>query len=302
MRRSLLVLAAIAGCSSSDDAPGASSVFGPSCSDRASELGAWVAAIEPEAEAAQIDGDHLAPGPDLPLARWERGTPLVHLTRAGATVDGVAAQFQELPDRVAEARTRRGETSRPNRVIIAIDADVWIDQIYAAMGILANTGVTDVGFAFRYTGKVHSAPAASSISAQIDAIRRAPPEQRPTQIAQLGTRVIERCKPLGDVFASFSADPDSSPDERHQRLIRSIAPALTACGCAVDLDAFRELMWSLEGRGKTTPTAVIDVTLVRAFAPSDIVVRGSSWADHVNDVIAAKGKRVDFEPMPRISR
>jgi hypothetical protein len=82
--------------------------------------------------------------------------------------------------------------------------------------------------------------------------------------------------------------------------VHELAPSLERCGCAIDADSFHTLLWAGIGPGVQTPKSVIDVTLVGSIAPYDVVIRGSAWADHTAEVIAARGKRVRFERMPLI--
>jgi hypothetical protein len=284
--RIVAVLVAIAACS------GGGKPTAPSCADRANELGAWLAAIEPEGEAIQTSGgDHFAPGPGLPLGKRERA-PVVQIKRGELRLDGGPVAIADFADRFAADRSadRFGDPARPARVILAIDADVRLDDVVGVTDVLLQAGATDLGLAFAYTGKVHTAPMASSISAQIDEIRRAPVELRATQAAQLAVHLIESCKPLDDVFSKVVAD--MPPEARIQMLIRGIAPALTACDCAIDLDAFRELMWHIIGPGNATPASIVDVTLTGD--PTAQPVRGSTWADAAHRLIAAHGKRVRF--------
>ena len=149
--RSTAFVVLAAACSSSSP----STSNGPSCADRAAEIAAWAAELAPEGAATRIDGEHLSPGADLPLA-VRADAPQVEITRAGLSVMGEHVAIADLAAKTARAHATSTPDAPWSRVIVAVDADVPIDDVAPVMEPLQRAGEIDVELASARCRRTHA--------------------------------------------------------------------------------------------------------------------------------------------------
>jgi hypothetical protein len=268
--RSIVLVLALAACGKA---------AASDCEARAPELAAWIDPIDREGASAIALSTHLVEARDLPLARRERA-PMVAGTRAAITVDGVPA---ETPSALTDALTAaRGE--RAARVLFAIETDAPMDRVATATEAAAVAGFTDAGVLFQRPSS-GAPPPASSIDAELDAMRASPDPNNATKLARLGARLVADCKEMGDAFARVTPE---AVEDKGRAIVAAVRPSLIACGCKVPMDDFRSFLFAVMGPGGRPANTIADVTLDGGAAP----VTGATWADAAPALLAAKGKRV----------
>ena len=157
----------------------------------------------------------------------------IELTRAG---ERLRARHQDAVDR---RDLRGGGQQGPDRVIVAIDADVEWRQAAAVLATVADAGLTEVTLAFARTARPTPPPAPSVIDADLDAI--AALDHPLGDLGEPGRLVVvERCDALVRVFGEVA-----SVDDKTEHLLAGLAPALIECKCRADLPSVRALFYRL---------------------------------------------------------
>ena len=238
----VLIVLALSGCGGKDPAAARER-----CAREAGEIGAYLRSMD--RDAGPLSAADLALRDDATGAPpWEAPIVAVHpdsivvdgstfgaieLTRAG---ERLRARHQDAVDR---RDLRGGREQGPDRVIVAIDADVEWGQAAAVLATVADAGLTEVTLAFARTARPTPPPAPSVIDADLDAIA-ALDHDKATRFAQVAQRVVERCDALVRVFGEVA-----SVDDKTEHLLAGLAPALIECKCRADLPSVRALFYRL---------------------------------------------------------
>lgn len=261
----------------------------PPCAQRAAELGAWAISIAPEGDTmVTATGVTLVDAPDAPLLQPGRVTSLIRITR-----DETPDDPTELRDRVLRDRARARDGDRL-RAQLWIDRDAPMDRIAAVADVLARAGVHEAEIVFRRAAKSSTPPPPrSAVSDQLDAVMRAEPSTRATEVARIMQTVVASCPSFKKAFGRVASE---EPESKAMLIARSLERATVDCDCNLDLPSMRSIMWDLLGPGDKPLMGAVAVTLAPADDPHARAITGAIWADAAPAVIAAHGAPIRFAP------
>lgn len=197
---------------------------------RTAATGAWATF-----EAALVDRPELPTGapPDAPV---------LELGVADTLFEGQAlgpAALREHLTAVYDKRDERHalEPDRPDPAVVSlyIDRRVPWSRVVEAWQAAHDAGMRAPVFVF--AAAPPPPPPRAPIDDELDAI---PDGQRATGYAALLTREIAPCPTLVRVFDQLATGPG---DDKTDRLIDGLVPALVACQCAVDVPDLRAVLW-----------------------------------------------------------
>jgi hypothetical protein len=250
------------------------------CGGQADELGRFLAAVykgrTPVATARLASRPSLPALPGAPRIEEEQVTLL--------DPDGITAGRQRFgwtddPDvpELAIAAARKVEPSSPE-LTLAIDAATPWAQV---------APVLNAGLAIHYdhvrllfAGAAPPPPPRSAVDDELDRIPASPPRGRGTEVAAVLERLVKDCPALHRAFASMS----NFEGDRWQRLIASIPPALTECGCATDLPSLRSATWQLIGNFPALTTATVTLS---ADGEALAIPGATPWREASQQLVAA---------------
>jgi hypothetical protein len=76
----------------------------------------------------------------------------------------------------------------------------------------------------------------------VDAFLKAEPSERATTVAQLASKVIDKCEPLKKEFGAVGADEGA---DKGMILSMAVKPALIACNCEANIPDLRSIMFRI---------------------------------------------------------
>ena len=237
-----------------------------------------------------VTRDDIAPHPPTDSA------PVLEVRASGLALDGkvvalgelgdaLAAKRHEREDRIASHQISMRGASRfdPARVFVAIDQRAAWRDVVAALRASADAGGVHVVLAFARTPK-GSPPPPHPIDAELAALLARRDPSAASELAKMVQKVIERCKPLAAAYGSVAAD---EPDDKAETLLRATWPSLVECDCAVDLPAFRSMMYSV--MVNRHPKTFLALTLDDA-APALELPAATTWQDAQKQITAATAR------------
>lgn len=276
--RCLAIALVVAACGKSSEPP---------CAQRAAELGAWAIAIAPEGDAmVTATGVTLADAPDAPLLQPGRVTSMIRITRDEPADDPTELRERVLRDR---ASARDGDRLRAQ---VWIDRDAPMDRIAAVADDLAHADVHEVELVFRRAAKSSTPPPPrSAVSDQLDAVMRAEPATRATEVARIVQSLVASCPSFKKEFGRVAAD---GPESKAMLMARSLERATVDCDCNLDLPSMRSVMWDLIGPGDRPVLGAVTITLAPADDANARTITGATWAAAAPAVLAAQGAPIRF--------
>jgi hypothetical protein len=236
----VLALAALAACGNKDRQV---------CAARAAEVGRFLSAMDRSGQV--VDGAGMVVRADLPRIEL-RAAPVVdvrgHKIRfqgqrfeGDALVEELKLQRTMILDRIAHGRTSswRGDGDG-RRVLLMFDAAATWDRVVAVVEAATAAGFESPELVFGVPSRAQPPPR-SAIDDELDRLEaQADVTNKATQLAEIVQRVVKGCPALTRSFGGVRANEDKAPAET---LIASIEPALVECGCSVDVDAVRSVVW-----------------------------------------------------------
>jgi len=240
-RSSWLLLLALAACGDSSSDPGP-------CRRRAAAIAEGLRAMNHEPAMFYTGDATLVTRADLAQVQLP-SAPAVRVTADGVSVDSWSTPSRmDLAERLA--MTRIPDDGRPATrgfdpalVHLIVDEDVTWETVVWVTVAVHDSGYTRPAFAFRVPVPEVKPPPRSKVDAELDELMASDDaSNKATRLARIASRVIERCKPLGEAFGSVaSGDGESKADT----LINAIEPSLTRCNCNIDVASFHSLMFRL---------------------------------------------------------
>ncbi len=248
------------------------------CRADADDLGRFLRSLDHDANPFELSPrSRLAVRDDL-AGRALEGRPLVELTATEMRLDGklyptlealeaaLAAKHRDLLDAVGNGRHLHAHPPDPRALYFAIDRDVRWDRTVTTVAAAQRAWFNTIAFVFART-PAGSPPPRTWVDAEYDALP--PDDTRYPAFIGLTNRVSASCTSL------FQRQGDDSELSRTEYVIQQTPQALIDCNCAVDLAAFRSLMWHLVGNDHPTSTLELELD---PRAPGFGLPGSASWA------------------------
>lgn len=207
------------------------------------------AAQEPAAMLVLRDEVRLVTRTDLPRRKDVSRAPVVMLAPAAMTVDDKPiADVAALTDQLTLSRAMleeelqrypQAEGRERRRVYFMIDPAMPWERVVAAVDAASKAGFTAPAFVFEQPPGLQPPPR-SPIDDKLDAIMKADPSERATQVAQLASKLVDKCRPLADEFGRVTGDP---AENKAMTIASAVKPALIACNCSVNIPELRSVMF-----------------------------------------------------------
>ena len=269
----------------------------PACAGPQKDFGDWTRALlaEPEGGGAPPAGV---------VARSEMGDPLpfgfvsVAVKKDAVLIDGAPAKDVKaalaalLKDRVQAARTAGDPTAaQPGLVVIAAADAPWA-QVVTATSAAAGLGYARLGFLFARTTPVALPATAWVDSEEIEWKRHQAAGEGDVASpadAQMTARIDQALAPCPGAKELYGKARDAKPADR-PALLAGMPAAVEACGCGVDFEAMKGVLWRLH-----TPARVSVVSLALADKGDEVsAAPDAPWSVTSQLVItaAAAGKPV----------
>ena len=259
------------------------------CKQAVANLGTWIEALALEGDTVDVSPSKLAsfkgPSTDPPDS-----ASLIQIRLSPASVSSGGEDWGKPGDKQARKRLRdlvTAPAASPREAYeLIIDHDTPWSAVVATLSALAPTRVR---LMFE-RAEAAPPPGPSAIDADLDAFLAADAATR--QSMQIATRVFARCAPAAAIWSRLTPGLVA-----HTLAGLGLAGAIEQCGCEVDLDAVRRMVWVSTGRARARPSARVTVSVasssdgaVAVTAKADAV-----WSDaHQAVVDAARGGAAVF--------
>jgi hypothetical protein len=242
--RRAIVLALLAACGGKSE---------EECRTEATALGDLLVEVAKEPGSMFVIPDDLplVKRTDLPIRTDLSTGPTVTLTPASIklgedSVTDVAALGVRLADAYAKlqadlesGKLRPTWVKEPRRVYFLIDPATPWERVVAAVGEANQAGLTAPGFVFEQPQTVTPPPRAP-MDDKLDAVMKAEPSERASEVAKLASKLVDKCAPLKDSFGRVAG---VEGENKAMVIARSVKPSLVACKCGVDVPALRAVLF-----------------------------------------------------------
>jgi hypothetical protein len=225
------------------------------CRQEATEVGELLVEAAKEAPAlfGIADDMPLVTRTDLAVRKDLQQAPIVTLSAAQirhgttllADLDALAASLRAEHDQLLadleSGRMPRRWIEHDSRVYFAIDPQTPWERVVAAVDKATEAGLDAPAFVFAAPQPL-AAPPRSPIDDKLDAIMDVDPSERAYQVAQLASKLVERCAPLEQAFSSVVSVDGK---DKGMILAQAVKPALIACECKADIPELRSVMFRI---------------------------------------------------------
>ena len=268
--------------------------IGNECREQVADLQDWLRAVQdaglPLSLSLLDEGAHLV---QRPGAAIQEPAPLVHLTKAGAFLDGVpvedaTALQHELTELIELRRSMMPESPfiKSPRCYLAVDGEVGWAQLVDVVGQLAAAGVEQVTFLFGDPERKVPSPPPSPIDREIERMQKSTQLRRQQIIAELFAYVYQDCPQGLKVIASMGVNPVA---DFKQVILDALPEAMAECSCAPDPSSVKALHWALFGNPRPTAGATVRITPPEQPAAPLEQAADTPWSAAAAKVVAASG-------------
>lgn len=242
----VLAIALLAGCSGKSQ---------EECRTEATALGDLLVEVAKEPGSMFVIPDDLplVKRTDLPMRTDLSTAPTVTLTPSSMKLGDVPertmeeltldlrGKYGELQADLESGKLRPDWVKEPRRVYFLIDPATPWERVVAAVDAANKAGLTAPGFVFEAPQPIQPVPR-SPMDDKLDAVMKAEPSERATEVAQLASKVVDRCGPLEEAFGRVAG---SEGENKAMIIARSVKPSLIGCECKADIPALRSVLFRI---------------------------------------------------------
>ena len=221
-----------------------------SCPALADELGSYLATFNHEEPMFPHVAQRLVTRRELPAVRLTTAPSVIIEGDATLFQGGAVRSLDALHERLVamrkhiEAELRAGRGSRidppdPSQLYVAIEGTVSWKRVVDTVDVMQRAGFTKPMFLFAVPENA-SPPPPSSVDDELDAIARDDNANKASEVARITGAIVAPCPSLITVFGEVAEH-----DDKAAFILRSTAPAVAKCKCAVDIPALRSVLWRL---------------------------------------------------------
>lgn len=177
-------------------------------------------------------------------------------------------------------------------VLLAVDADAPWRSVVAAVDAVRRAHLSTVRVVFATPPEVGGAlaPPASPAHPRVERMLAETGHLRVQEGVALMREFVDACPDMGGVLAGLGGQ---FPENRPRYLADRLAPAVTACACAVDPRSVAEVFWAMDGRERVYGVDVaVDRGVTVQHAP-DV-----PWREAWPAVLAARDGAILGFPLP----
>lgn len=271
---------------------------GPRCEAIAADLTRWLRTLDLQPRIFVDDDVRLARRADLPAAPLALA-PTVNLGSEHTTYQGALVSDLELFEhRLAESRRRLedelaagrapGAAADPRRLYLRIDEHATWDRVVAIVEAAHRTGWTRPSFVFALPPQPSQRPARTWVDDHMDRLDQELAENKARALADPippPRRIGDDCPALLRAYEAIGRDDGDG--DKAEALVRSIGPALVACGCRVELPALRSQLWHMLHNPNPMRALAVEIA---PDAPALALPAHTPWRDASPRLTPATGR------------